>query len=159
MYKKKSLKSNPFVNEFAVALQSYIYHIKDVAPNGNCRFRTIADLMGFGENGWLQVRKDMLNELHLNMEHYSHLYGTYERVNELIHAISYFENCPGSDKWMTMADMGHLIASAYNVVVFHLSMKQCLTFLPLRSNPIPTDSRKEIAIGFVNNNNFVEVIF
>ena len=115
--------------------------------------------MGFGENGWLQVRKDMLNELHLKMEHYSHLYGTYERLNELIHAISYFENCPGSDKWMTMPDMGHLIASAYNVVVFHLSMKQCLTFLPLRSNPIPTDFHKEIAIGFVNNNHFVEVFF
>lgn len=81
MYKKKSLKSNPSVNEFPVALQSYIHHIKDVAPNGNCGFRAIADLMGFGENGWLQVRKDMLNELHLKMEHYSHLYGTYERVN------------------------------------------------------------------------------
>ncbi|KAH9685250.1 Endonuclease [Citrus sinensis] len=157
VYKKNSLKSNPFVNEFPAALQSYIHHIKDVAPDGNCGFRAIADLMGFGENGWLQVRKDLLNELHLNMEHYSHLYGTYERVNELIHAISYFENCPGSDKWMTMPDMGHLIASAYNIVVFHLSMKQCLTFLPLRSNPVPTDSRKEIAIGFVNNNHFVEV--
>ena len=62
MYKKKSLKSNPFVNEFPVALQSYIHHIKDVALDGNCGFRTLADLMGFGENGWFQMRNDMLNE-------------------------------------------------------------------------------------------------
>ncbi|KAJ4715734.1 Calmodulin-binding transcription activator [Melia azedarach] len=61
------------------------------------------------------------------------------------------------DGWMTMPDMGHLIASVYNVALFHLSIQQCLTFLPLRSVPVPTDSRKEIAIGFVNNNHFVEV--
>ena len=96
--KKKLFKSNPFVKEFPIALQSYIHHIKDVTLDGNCGFRAISDLMGFSENGRLQVRKDLLNELHLNVEHYNDLYTTYERVSELIHAISYFDNCPGSDK-------------------------------------------------------------
>ena len=57
-----------------------------------------------------------------------------------------------------MPDMGHLIASHYNVVLYHLSVEQFLTFLPLRSVPIPTAVRREIAIGFVNQNHFVHVI-
>ncbi|XXG51227.1 hypothetical protein AAC387_Pa02g5046 [Persea americana] len=36
-------------------------------------------------------------------------------------------------------------------------MEQCLTFLPLRSVPLPYVSHREIAIGFVNQNHFVEV--
>ena len=57
-----------------------------------------------------------------------------------------------------MSDMGHLIVSHYNVVLYHLSIEQCLTFLLLRSVPIPIAARWEIAIGFVNQNHFVHVI-
>ena len=44
-------------------LRPYIQHIKDVKADGNCGFRAIADLLGFGEDGWLHVRKDLLLEL------------------------------------------------------------------------------------------------
>ncbi|KAL7189354.1 hypothetical protein ACSBR1_039072 [Camellia fascicularis] len=64
---------------------------------------------------------------------------------------------PGFDRWMTMPDMGHLIASFYNVVLYHLSLQQCLIFLPLRSLPVTVADRREIAIGFVNGNHFVQV--
>ncbi|KAG5516580.1 hypothetical protein RHGRI_037334 [Rhododendron griersonianum] len=60
-------------------------------------------------------------------------------------------------KWMTMPDMGHLIASTYNCVLVHLSKNQCLTFLPLRSKPLPSMRRKVIAIGFVDGGHFVQV--
>ncbi|KAK0590157.1 hypothetical protein LWI29_023338 [Acer saccharum] len=56
-----------------------------------------------------------------------------------------------------MPDTGHIIASRYNVVLLHISQQQCLTFLPLRSVPLPCTSRKVIAIGFVNESHFVEV--
>ncbi|GMP26424.1 hypothetical protein CsSME_00002864 [Camellia sinensis var. sinensis] len=54
-----------------------------------------------------------------------------------------------------MLDMGHLITSFYNVVLYHLSLQQCLTFLPLRSPPVTLADRHEITIGFVNVNHFV----
>ena len=44
-------------------LRRYIQHIKDVKADGNCGFRAIADLLEFGEDGWLRVRKDLLLEL------------------------------------------------------------------------------------------------
>ncbi|KAH9753465.1 protein FAR1-RELATED SEQUENCE [Citrus sinensis] len=155
--KSTPVKSITFIDEFLVGLQSYIHHIKDVVADGNCGFRAIADLIGLGEDGWVQVRKDLLNELYSHLDDYGKLYGP-ERVNELIHILSYYENWPASsDRWMTMPDMGHLIASCYNVVLFHLSSVQCLTFLPLRSEPVHILSRRNIALGYVFGNHFVEV--
>ncbi|KAL7221829.1 hypothetical protein ACSBR1_023717 [Camellia fascicularis] len=114
--------------------------------------------MGFGEEGWLQVRKDLLKELHAHSDHYKKLFGSQERIDDLTNILAYFEPNPGLDRWMTMLDMGHLISSFYQVVLVHLSMQQCLTFLPLRSIPTSVASRKEICIGFVNNNHFVQLI-
>ena len=66
-----------------------------------------------------------------HLDDYDKLYGP-ERVNELIHILSYYENWPASsDRWMTMPDMGH----------FHLSSVQWLTFLPLRSEQVHIPSR------------------
>ncbi|XP_028074033.1 uncharacterized protein LOC114276448 [Camellia sinensis] len=78
-------------------------------------------------------------------------------IEELTHILSYFKPNLGYHRWMTMPDMGHLIASCYNVVLYHLSTQQCLTFLPLRSMSISQVQRREIAIGFVNGNHFIQV--
>ncbi|XP_028111376.1 uncharacterized protein LOC114309767 [Camellia sinensis] len=54
--------------------------------------------------------------------------------------------------------MGHLVASCYNLVLYHLSLQQCLTFLPLRTVPVAQLDRREIAIGFVIGNHFIQVL-
>lgn len=147
-----------YIDAIPSALRPYIQHIKDVKADGNCGFRAIADLLGFGEDDWVRVRKDLLQELQCHSDHYRTLYGVEGTIAEITHALSYYDDCPPYDRWMTMPDMGHLIASCYNVVLYHLSLQQCLTFLPLRSVPVPLLSRKDIAIGFVNGNHFVEVL-
>ncbi|XP_028063963.1 uncharacterized protein LOC114267153 [Camellia sinensis] len=146
-----------FVGEFPSSLRPYIQLVKNVNANGNCGFQTIVGLMGFWEDGWLQVRKDLLQELHAHIDRYKSLFGGQERVDELTTTLAYFESNAAYSHWMTMPDMGHLILSFYNVVLFHLSSQQCLTFLPLRTIPMPIASRKEICIGFVNNNHFIQV--
>ncbi|CAL5330385.1 unnamed protein product [Camellia sinensis] len=143
--------------EFPESLRPYIQLVKNVDADGNCGFRTIAGLMGFGEDEWLQVRKDLLQELHAHIDHYKSLFGGQERVDELTTTLAYFESNAAYSHWMTMPDMGYLISSFYNIVLFHLSSQQCLTFLPLRTIPMPIASRKEICTGFVNNNHFIQV--
>ena len=59
---------------------------------------------------------------------------------------------------MTMPNMGHIVASKYNVMFVHVSMQQCSMFLPLLSTSFSILEQKIISIGFVNNNHFVEVI-
>ncbi|XP_028064223.1 uncharacterized protein LOC114267386 [Camellia sinensis] len=109
------------------------------------------------EDDWQQVRRNLLTELHSNVVYYVQLFGSQERVDDLNSILSYFKPGPGFNHWMTMPDMDHLIASYYRVVLYHLSMQQCLTFLPLRRVPITTHDRRDICIGFVNGNRFVQV--
>lgn len=131
VYRTRTSTTYSYVDALPVGLKPYIRLIKDVNADGNCGFRAIAGLMGLTEAEWGQVRRDLLQELHTHIEHYTHLYGSHDRIEELTHILSYFEPNPGYHRWMTMPDMGHLIASCYNVVLYHLSAQQCLTFLPL----------------------------
>ncbi|XP_028060354.1 uncharacterized protein LOC114263967 [Camellia sinensis] len=155
-YITRTVKPGAYVDAFPVGLKPYIKFVKDVAADGNCGFRAIAASIGHTEDDWAQVRHDLLGELHTHKEEYITLYGSYERFEELTSILSYFEDCPGYSHWMTMPDMGYLVASCYNLVLYHLSLQQCLTFLPLRTVLVPQLDRREIAIGFVNGNHFVQ---
>lgn len=59
-------------------------------------------------------------------------------------------------KWMIVPDMGYVIACRYNVILVLLSLKQNITFFPLRRQP-PIDSSLHhiICIGHVNGNHFI----
>ncbi|GMQ07218.1 hypothetical protein CsSME_00051503 [Camellia sinensis var. sinensis] len=135
----KKVKTKKKEKAFPSELRRYIKYVKNVAADGNCGFRAI-------------------DELHAHSDHYRKLFGSQERIDDLTNILAYFEPNPGLDRWMTMPDMGHLISSFYQVVLVHLSMQQCLTFLLLKSIPTSVASRKEICIGFVNNNHFVQLI-
>ncbi|XP_028099052.1 protein FAR1-RELATED SEQUENCE 5-like [Camellia sinensis] len=156
-YRTRTSLLSAYAADFPPTLIPFIKLMKDVDGDGNCGFKAIVGLLGLGENDRVQVRRDLLLELNNHRDEYVVLYGSHERVKELTHILSYFENSPGFDRWMTMPDMGHLIASFYNVVLYHLSLQQYLTFLSLRSPSITLVDRREIAIGFVNENHFVQV--
>ena len=70
------MNPNCFLEAFPSELRRYIKYVKDVAADGNCGFRAIAGLIGFGEKGWLQVRKDLLKELHAHSDHYKKFFGS-----------------------------------------------------------------------------------
>ncbi|KAM1682919.1 hypothetical protein COP1_034193 [Malus domestica] len=158
VYRTLSMKGISYIDAFPIGLRPFIQQVKDVCQDGHCGFRAVADLVGMGENGYLQVRNDLLTELSSFSAHYGELYGSTDRVRELAQILSFFdEGRAPFDRWMMMPDMGHLIASCYKVVLFHLSSTQCLTFLPLRSAPVPLPRRRQIAIGFMNDCHCVEV--
>jgi len=55
--------------------------------------------------------------------------------------------------------MGYLISFQYNMVLLLLSQHQCLTFLSLMTESILPAAHRSIAIGFVNNNHFIEICY
>lgn len=151
VYFNQSTKPLEFVPAFPAIWEEYIINVKDVARDGHCGFRAIASLCNSDEDGWVKVRKDLINELTSNKAHYALLFGSYNRVNQLHHAVNYFGSpCPDHEHWMTIPDMGHIIASCYNVILIHLSSVQCFSFFPLRTVPISASSPIEIATGLVN---------
>ena len=76
-----------------------------------------------------------------------------------INLLHFFYLKISTDKWMTIPDMGYVIANRYNVIVVCLSLKQSLTIFPLRSQP-PTDfnHHRIICIEHVHGNHFVQFV-
>ncbi|XP_038678460.1 probable inactive protein kinase At3g63330 [Tripterygium wilfordii] len=53
--------------------------VKDVKADGNCGFRAIAGLLGFGEDAWINVRQNLIDELRTFWAEYVELFGGYDR--------------------------------------------------------------------------------
>ncbi|KAH6792406.1 hypothetical protein C2S52_002883 [Perilla frutescens var. hirtella] len=155
---RRSSRAMPFLDCFPLFIQPHILNIFDVKSDGHCGFRAVAGLLGFGEDCWLKVRKELIEELCNHRNYYVNFYGSMELVAQLLEALSCFIVPAPYKSWMTLPDMGHLVASRYNVVFIHISRKQCLTYLPLRSNPPPKSQHRIITIGYVNDNHFVQVL-
>ncbi|KAH1212505.1 hypothetical protein GmHk_14G040687 [Glycine max] len=140
-------------------MHDFIDKIVDVKAYGNCGYRSVAGLLGMGEDFWSVVRYHLLKELGNFSEDYTRLFGGMERFEELrmsLHVDGLTKVT--MDKWMDITDMGHVIASRYNVIVVSLSKQQSTTFFPLRSQPRANSSlHRIICIGHVYGNHFVEV--
>nr|XP_011464317.1 PREDICTED: uncharacterized protein LOC101300733 isoform X1 [Fragaria vesca subsp. vesca] len=137
----------------------FILGAKDVRDDGNCGFRAIADFMGYGENNWRRVRKELLQEFHRNNLTYQLLFRHAERLEEVERRLDYFDYFPPRDYWFLIPDMGYIVANCYNVVLMHFGkhLMTCFTFLPMDSTPLSMVDRREISLGFVNTNHFVQV--
>eukprot|EP00256_Glycine_max_P064810 XP_025979405.1 uncharacterized protein LOC112997722 [Glycine max] len=126
-------------------MHDFIDKIIDVKVDGNCGYRSVTDLSGMGEDSWSVVRYHLLKELGKFSEDYTRLFGGMERFEELrksLHVDGLTKVI--TDKWMDITDMGHVIASRYNVIVVSLSKQQSMTFFPLRSQPLSNFSLHRI---------------
>ncbi|KAL5180466.1 Protein FAR1-RELATED SEQUENCE 2 [Glycine soja] len=144
--------SSPFMHDF-------IDKIIDVKDDGNCEYWSISDLLGMGQDSWSVVRNHLLKELTKFLEDYIKLFGGTKRFEELRMSLLVDGLTKvTTNKWMDITDMGHVIASRYNVIVVSLSKEQNTTFFPLRSQPLANSSLHHIiCIGHVYDNHFVEV--
>ncbi|KAK8938518.1 hypothetical protein KSP39_PZI011074 [Platanthera zijinensis] len=155
---RRCVNTNRFLECIRKEMPSYIStHITDavnVVGDGHCGYRVVSNALDMGDN-WFQVRKDLAEEMKSHEIQYNNLFGNVRRA-ELLLSLDCTSVPAPLDKWMTMPDMGLVIASCYNVAVVHYSKFQSFTFLPLHTAP-PT-SRKTIFIGFVNNNHYIHLL-
>lgn len=107
-----------FIDEFPEPIRPYIESVKDVESDGNCGFRAISAFINedCNEHEWKQVRIDLLRELDANFDLYERVALRSGRAWELHCILNWFESLAPQAKWMTMSDMGHLIASTYYCV-------------------------------------------
>ncbi|KAL5124832.1 hypothetical protein HKD37_02G005163 [Glycine soja] len=148
----------PMLDQFQSFMHDFIDKIVDVKGDGNCGYRSVAGLLGMGQDSWSVVRNHLLKELANFSEDYVKLFGGTEifeelRMSLLVDGLTKVT----TDKWMDITDMGHVIASRYNVIVVSLSKQQSMTFFSLRSQPLTNSSlHRIICIGHVYDNHFVE---
>ncbi|XP_050880353.1 uncharacterized protein LOC127084029 [Lathyrus oleraceus] len=153
--KKQPQSKKHFTLQFPNHIRTYIEDVVNVISDGNCGFRVIASLHGYGEDGWSMVRRDL--ELEIIDKDRSTLYDKLfcNRLAEVRESlmIKSFGSQP-SEKWLTLPDIGYLIANRYNVVLVCLG-NPCMTFFPMTSSHSPNVSI--YCIGFVNQNHWVQV--
>ncbi|KAI5399389.1 hypothetical protein KIW84_064662 [Lathyrus oleraceus] len=135
--------------------ESYIEDVVNVESDGNCGFRVIASLHGYGEDGWPMVHRE-LGLVIIDKDRstlYDKLFSNrLSKVRESLMIESFGSQPP--EKWLSLPDMGYLIANRYNVVLVCLG-NPCMTFFPMTSSHSPNVSI--YCIGFVNHNHWVQV--
>ncbi|XP_027906868.1 PKS-NRPS hybrid synthetase CHGG_01239-like isoform X1 [Vigna unguiculata] len=145
------------MDQFPIQIHPFIEEIIDVKADSNCGYRAVAAQLGMGEESWALVRQDLIRELQQWQDIYTKLFGSNDRVAELRQSL-YVDKETSTKKWMTIPDMGYVIASRYNVVLVALSLRESMTFFPLRGRPPLSESRHRlIAIGLVHDCHFVQV--
>ncbi|KAJ1409029.1 PKS-NRPS hybrid synthetase [Sesbania bispinosa] len=149
-------KQVTILDQFPLGLHPFIVRVEDVEADGNCGYRAIAASLGFGQDSWPVIHDDLSRELQHYRAQYIKLFGGVDRYNRL--RMSLFVDCGKTvsvDKWMTLPNMGYIIASRYNLVLISLLKPESMTFFPLRGHPI--SSHQIICIGYVYGNHFVQV--
>ncbi|XP_012839891.1 PREDICTED: uncharacterized protein LOC105960271 [Erythranthe guttata] len=149
---------NKYIDTIHPRFRMHVREIINVGSDGHCGFRAVASMMGFGEHEWGRVRDDMLRELTSNFSTYTTMHRGEETVRSMQAIVSNWDVPATRDHWMSFPNMGHVIASTYNIVLVYLSKYQCLTFLPLSSDPKLFSERQEHGMAFVDNCHFVHVV-
>ncbi|CAL5206084.1 unnamed protein product [Lathyrus oleraceus] len=112
-----------YLSQSPIFLHQYIDGIVDVDKDGNCGFRAIAVLLGWGEESrplvwmWLDTEVYQYHQMYSNV-----FYDTIHEVRSVLQVASL--GVQGYEKWMMIPDMGYPIASRYNVIL--VSLSRCL---------------------------------
>ncbi|KAK1290861.1 hypothetical protein QJS10_CPB18g00769 [Acorus calamus] len=109
---------------------------------------------GMSNEGWRDVRNDLLLEIEQHPDEYNLLFYGLDRVEEMKRSLRCQSSIVGREHWMTMSKMGYVISSYYKIIVVLISMNQCLTFFPIRDPPPPASSHWILCIGYVGSCHF-----
>ena len=71
------------LDQFQPFMHDFIDKIVDVKADGNCGYRSVAGLLGMGQDSWLVVHNHLLKEHAKFSEDYIKLFGGTERFEEL----------------------------------------------------------------------------
>ncbi|KAI5680202.1 hypothetical protein M9H77_01429 [Catharanthus roseus] len=137
----------PFNNAFPGFMYDFIQNWNNVVGDGNCGFRVVSNFLFGDENHWAETRRRMSYDLHHHMNVYVQLFGSLERITELIRKTNWKEGLAPVDYWMDTPNHLYVIANTFNLCVVLIAQFGSTTVLPLYSNMDCTTGR--LFIGFI----------
>ena len=148
----------PHKDQIPIWMHDFIQKVTDVPDDGHCGFRAVAVLRNLIVDDHQIVRYNLYKELVIvGNARYRRMINDDSRYKEVLDALSYTSigNAP-RDKWMTMPDMGFLIAQKFNqpVVVLSIGLGRSATYFPL-CGPPPTCIGRMMFLAYVNDNHFM----
>ncbi|KAH1040033.1 hypothetical protein J1N35_041776 [Gossypium stocksii] len=128
---------------------------KNVRGDGNCGFRTISVCVGYGEDQWLYVRHQLLDELLSSYDVYARVF--IDGIDELRNSLCFSQSPAPAEHWMVMPMTGVLIANRFGVILNYLTKRGDITFFPLWRGPEHFQYHHAITIAHVYDNHNVMV--
>ncbi|CAI9302098.1 unnamed protein product [Lactuca saligna] len=150
------LGNNSLLDEITFIFHPYIAHIQNVLGDGNCGFRSVAVCLGYGEDQWLYIRQQLLDELFCSYDDYTRVF---VGCDEVFTSLSFFtknESAP-TEHWMLMPETGILIANRFGVIVQFLTTEGPVTFFPLWRGPREFQNHRVLTFALVYTNHYVMV--
>ncbi|KAK9064820.1 hypothetical protein SSX86_016202 [Deinandra increscens subsp. villosa] len=103
----------------------YIEDIKDVNPDGNCGFRSVALCLGMDQKQWPLVRKRMMNEMDKNSRWWQWRFNTEQqgRYDTVRNGLDWFDTVQAApfDKWMDFPGHALVMAQTFMCIVIQIS--------------------------------------
>ncbi|KAK1258641.1 hypothetical protein QJS04_geneDACA019259 [Acorus gramineus] len=159
LLQNRAIGSSIYMSEFPPFLSPFIRNVYDVIGDGHCGFRVVAMFLGMSHEGWREVRNNLLLEIEQRPEEYQLLFYGLDRVEEVKRSLKCQSSYADKEHWMTMPEMGFVIASCYKVIIVHISKNQCLTFFPMRDSPPPISAHRILSLSYVKGCHFVGLDF
>jgi hypothetical protein len=137
MTHKSTLKpANSQIASLPKFIQEYVEMLYNVEADGHCGFRAAAICLGMGEEGYMEIRKKMIEEIHSRRWFYQ-MDPTIDHIDYVLRAltVAHSGSC-NQDKWMSMPSMASPLANAFETPVFFFSPGGCYTAFPEFISPI-----------------------
>ncbi|KAK5794376.1 hypothetical protein PVK06_035599 [Gossypium arboreum] len=123
--------------------------------DGNCGFRAISVCLGYGEDQWLYVQHQLLDELLNSYDVYARVFT--DGIDELCNSLCSSQSLAPAEHWMVMPMTGVLIANRFGVILNYLTKRGDITFFPLLRGPKHFQYHHAITIAHVYDNHNVMV--
>ncbi|XP_076946343.1 uncharacterized protein LOC143617766 [Bidens hawaiensis] len=80
-----------YLDQVHPIVRPFVTHIQDVAPDGNCGYRSMAVALGYNEDKWKWVQSELLAELKHNEAQYKNFFGD-DTFSKVLHGLYWFES-------------------------------------------------------------------
>ncbi|XP_012482968.1 uncharacterized protein LOC105797558 [Gossypium raimondii] len=151
----ESCDTHPLMKEIPDMFHPYITHVQDVRGDGNCGFRAISVCLGYGEDQWLYVRHQLVDELLTSYDVYARVFT--DGIDELCNSLCFSQLLAPAEHWMVMPMTGVLIANRFGVILNYLTKRCDKTFFPLWRGPKHFQYHHAITIAHVYDTHNVMV--
>ncbi|KNE92480.1 hypothetical protein PSTG_14141 [Puccinia striiformis f. sp. tritici PST-78] len=146
-----------YISQLPLHLQPYIKGIFNPKGDGNCGFHCVAKALGYNDNGWFRVRREMIKEITENKASYAKQQGGEQEVTRIVEGLQVKtkKSKITLSKWLDKMAHGQVLANTYTRPVIFLSLIACNSFIPSRMGPQESPDTKPIYLVHVDGNHWV----
>ncbi|GAA0138516.1 hypothetical protein LIER_00247 [Lithospermum erythrorhizon] len=146
----KSICTSPYnigVPPFIIPFIRDFFYVKS---DWNCGYRVVAFHLWGDEDRWLEVRKECYRELNHRKDLYNRIFGNLSSVDDILNKIEWEGTNAPIDKWMTLPELGHIIATTYNIIFVSYGIHGGYTFLSIIIDDDIESPKRTLVIGFIH---------